>query len=134
MKAALLKFCHYCGITKNAWEFATGCRCADCKRVANYARSIGKPPPVPIWPVKQGNPAKRADRNKRKHHLTNAERARICELFIGFAVPIALIAKIEGVHYNTVRDTIDKYFGKGLPPVIMEIDLSDENRPDQVNP
>jgi hypothetical protein len=52
--------------------------------------------------------------------------ARVCELYIGFDVPIGLIATIENIHIVTVSTIVSRYLGTHETPIYFNIDITDD--------
>jgi len=116
MNEDLERFCHYCGEIKCSNEFKTKTMCIKCKKIRNNTYNKG-------LPLKDALivPYNHKKKHRTTYKLSNKMKARICELFIGFNVPIKMIARIELVEISTVQRAIDSYLGKGEKPVLMTI-------------
>lgn len=125
MKAELLNFCIYCGKVKAKWLFNSGHQCNDCKVDRQRMTLQHQPLPDPVWNLP------RAVRKSRT--LERAAQGRICELYIGFQVPVRVIARMEKCTEHTVLNIISKYLGRGLPPVLMKISITDDIEPSDIS-
>ena len=82
------------------------------------------------------NESKRRADMRRPKTVLGRERftkyGTICELFFGEAKQIPEIMRIMNASHSTVALAIEKYLGRGEPPILITFDLSDDSAGEDV--